>query len=103
MRSYRPRSMGGSSAPRPTRGARGFCPPIVARGFSRASSYNQLLYSPMFVSAIIAAGGRSVRFGGAHPKQLVAVGGRTLLERTVSLFLTHPRVDEVIVALPVEL
>ena len=57
----------------------------------------------MLVSAIIAAGGRSLRFGGAHPKQLVAVGGRTLLERTVALFLSHPRVDEVIVALPPEL
>jgi 2-C-methyl-D-erythritol 2,4-cyclodiphosphate synthase/2-C-methyl-D-erythritol 4-phosphate cytidylyltransferase len=57
----------------------------------------------MFVSAIIAAGGRSLRFGGASPKQLVAVGGRTLLDRTVSLFVGHPRVDEVIVALPPEL
>jgi 2-C-methyl-D-erythritol 4-phosphate cytidylyltransferase/2-C-methyl-D-erythritol 2,4-cyclodiphosphate synthase len=57
----------------------------------------------MFVSAIIAAGGRSARFGGAQPKQLVSVGGRTLLDRTVALFLGHPRVDEVIVALPSEL
>jgi len=57
----------------------------------------------MFVSAIIAAGGRSVRFGGHQPKQLVSVGGRTLLDRTVSLFLGHPRIDEVIVALPSEL
>jgi 2-C-methyl-D-erythritol 4-phosphate cytidylyltransferase / 2-C-methyl-D-erythritol 2,4-cyclodiphosphate synthase len=57
----------------------------------------------MFVSAIIAAGGRSLRFGGAQPKQLVTVGGFTLLDRAVSLFLGHPRVNEVIVALPSEL
>ena len=57
----------------------------------------------MFVSAIIAAGGRSLRFGSAQPKQLVTVGGRTILDRAVSLFVGHPRVDEVIVALPAEL
>jgi len=57
----------------------------------------------MFVSAIIAAGGRSLRFGGAQPKQLVTVGGRTILDRAVSLFVGHPRVDEVIVVLPSEL
>jgi 2-C-methyl-D-erythritol 4-phosphate cytidylyltransferase/2-C-methyl-D-erythritol 2,4-cyclodiphosphate synthase len=56
----------------------------------------------MFVSAIIAAGGRSVRFGGGL-KQLATVGGRPVLERSVSAFVLHDRVDEVIVAVPAEL
>ncbi len=37
------------------------------------------------------------------PKQLVTVGGRALLERSVAVFVTHPEIDEVIVALPAEL
>lgn len=54
----------------------------------------------MHVTAIIAAGGRGQRLGAAEPKQLLAVGGRPILERSVSAFLTHPSVDEVVVALP---
>jgi 2-C-methyl-D-erythritol 4-phosphate cytidylyltransferase / 2-C-methyl-D-erythritol 2,4-cyclodiphosphate synthase len=57
----------------------------------------------MHVTAIIAAGGRGARFGGAVPKQLLAVGGRSILERSVALFLAHPAIDEVVVALPAEL
>lgn len=57
----------------------------------------------MFVSAIIAAGGRGQRYGGPLPKQLLTVGGRTVLERSVSLFLHHPRISEVVVALPPEM
>jgi 2-C-methyl-D-erythritol 4-phosphate cytidylyltransferase/2-C-methyl-D-erythritol 2,4-cyclodiphosphate synthase len=57
----------------------------------------------MFVSAIIAAGGRGQRFGAAEPKQLLKVGGRPVLERSVSAFLAHPTVDEVVIALPQEL
>jgi 2-C-methyl-D-erythritol 4-phosphate cytidylyltransferase/2-C-methyl-D-erythritol 2,4-cyclodiphosphate synthase len=56
----------------------------------------------MFVTAIIAAGGRGIRFGGAVPKQLLAIDGRTLLERSVEAFLSHPAVDELVVALPSE-
>ena len=44
----------------------------------------------MFVSAIIAAGGRGQRFGGALPKQLLDVDGRPILERSVGAFLAHP-------------
>ena len=54
----------------------------------------------MHVTAIIAAGGRGQRFGGARPKQLLALDGRTLLERSVEAFLAHPSIDEVVVALP---
>src|SRR5712692_4737262 len=57
----------------------------------------------MHVTAIIAAGGRGVRFGGVVPKQLLAVGGRSILERSVALFLSHAAIDEVVVALPAEL
>ena len=54
----------------------------------------------MFVTAIIAAGGRGLRFGGGPPKQLLEVGGRAILERSVAAFLAHPAVNEVVVALP---
>ncbi len=54
----------------------------------------------MHVTAIIAAGGRGRRFGGAQPKVLLAVGGRPILERSVMALLTHPAVDALIVALP---
>jgi 2-C-methyl-D-erythritol 4-phosphate cytidylyltransferase/2-C-methyl-D-erythritol 2,4-cyclodiphosphate synthase len=57
----------------------------------------------MQVTAIIAAGGLGQRFGGAQLKQLLAVDGRPILERSVSAFLTHPAVHEVIVALPASL
>jgi len=57
----------------------------------------------MNVTAIIAAGGRGQRFGSTEPKQLLVVGGRTILERSVEAFLSHPAVSEVVVALPPEL
>jgi 2-C-methyl-D-erythritol 4-phosphate cytidylyltransferase/2-C-methyl-D-erythritol 2,4-cyclodiphosphate synthase len=57
----------------------------------------------MFVTAIIAAGGRGSRLGAVVPKQLLRVGGRAILERSVATFLSHPSIDEVIVALPHEL
>src|SRR5262245_11728914 len=57
----------------------------------------------MSVTAIIAAGGRGLRLGGDRPKQLLEVGGRTILERSVDAFLSHDAIAEVIVALPPEL
>lgn len=54
----------------------------------------------MHVTAIIAAGGRGQRLGSAQPKQLLSIGGRPILERSVAAFLAHPSVDAVIVALP---
>ena len=56
----------------------------------------------MYVVAIIAAGGQGRRFGAATPKQLVAVGGRTLLQRSVDAFARCDRVREIIVAAPPE-
>lgn len=57
----------------------------------------------MHVTAIIAAGGRGLRFGGAGPKQLLPIAGRAMLERSVDLFLFHPSVDDLVVALPADL
>ncbi|MBE3072392.1 MAG: 2-C-methyl-D-erythritol 4-phosphate cytidylyltransferase, partial [Acidobacteria bacterium] len=37
----------------------------------------------MHVAAIIAAGGRGQRLGADRPKQLLLVGGRTILQRSV--------------------
>jgi 2-C-methyl-D-erythritol 4-phosphate cytidylyltransferase / 2-C-methyl-D-erythritol 2,4-cyclodiphosphate synthase len=52
------------------------------------------------VTAIIAAGGIGRRVGAAVPKQLLKIGDRTLLERSVEAFRTHPAIADVIVALP---
>src|SRR5262252_6719970 len=57
----------------------------------------------MHVTAIIAAGGRGARLGGHAPKQLLDLNGRPMLQRSVDLFLAHPAVDEIVVALPPEL
>jgi 2-C-methyl-D-erythritol 4-phosphate cytidylyltransferase/2-C-methyl-D-erythritol 2,4-cyclodiphosphate synthase len=57
----------------------------------------------MRVTAIIAAGGRGRRFGSHVPKQLLAVGDQPILQRSVALFVDHPQIDDVIVALPQEL
>src|SRR5476651_1824358 len=54
----------------------------------------------MHVTVIIAAGGRGQRFGGERPKQLLTIGGRAILERSITAFLSHPDVSEVIVAVP---
>jgi 2-C-methyl-D-erythritol 4-phosphate cytidylyltransferase / 2-C-methyl-D-erythritol 2,4-cyclodiphosphate synthase len=54
----------------------------------------------MHVTAIIAAGGTGRRLGADVPKQLLAVGGVPILQRSVEAFLTHPEVSDVVVALP---
>ncbi len=38
--------------------------------------------------------------GGAVPKQFLALGGRTILDRTVSVFAGSPRIDGIVLALP---
>lgn len=57
----------------------------------------------MHVSAIIAAGGRGTRFGAAVPKQLLTLGGRTILQHSLDAYLSHPLVTDVVVALPADL
>ena len=62
----------------------------------------RLLYSPtrMSVSVIIAAGGQGTRLGAGVPKQWLAIGGRSLLERSIAAFDAHPRVTEIVIVVP---
>jgi 2-C-methyl-D-erythritol 4-phosphate cytidylyltransferase len=52
--------------------------------------------------AVVLAGGAGLRLGGAVPKQLQLLAGRTLLEHSVSAFNEAPGVDEIIVVLPAD-
>jgi len=56
----------------------------------------------MHVSAIIAAGGRGSRFGAGLPKQLLALGGRPVLQHSVEAFVRSDVIHDVVVALPPE-
>ena len=55
----------------------------------------------MQVSAIIAAAGAGRRLGGAKPKQLLDIGGGSMLSHSLRAFLDHPRVAEVVLVKPV--
>jgi 2-C-methyl-D-erythritol 4-phosphate cytidylyltransferase/2-C-methyl-D-erythritol 2,4-cyclodiphosphate synthase len=55
------------------------------------------------VTAIIAAGGRGARFGAGRPKQLLTLGGVSILQRSVDVLLAHPRIHDMVVALPAEI
>ena len=57
----------------------------------------------MSVSVILVAAGRGVRAGGTTPKQLLEMGGQTMLRRSVVACDAHPDVDELVVVLPAEL
>src|SRR5262245_56460679 len=57
----------------------------------------------MSVGVIIVAAGRGARMGAAVPKQLLDLGGRTILQRSVAAFDAHPRVSELVVVLPPDL
>lgn len=57
----------------------------------------------MFVSAILAAGGRGTRLGASMPKQLLTVGDRSILERSFDTLDAHDNIHEIIVALPADL
>jgi 2-C-methyl-D-erythritol 4-phosphate cytidylyltransferase/2-C-methyl-D-erythritol 2,4-cyclodiphosphate synthase len=54
------------------------------------------------VAAIIAAGGRGVRFGADRPKQFLEIGGRSILELSVAALAASDRIQEIVVALPEE-
>lgn len=56
----------------------------------------------MFVSAIIAAGGRGVRVGADRPKQFLEIGGRSILDLSVNALADSGCVHEIVVAVPVE-
>jgi len=53
----------------------------------------------MHVAAVIVAGGQGVRMGAGRPKQLLAIGGRSLLQRSVAVCDRHPAVGELVVVL----
>jgi 2-C-methyl-D-erythritol 4-phosphate cytidylyltransferase/2-C-methyl-D-erythritol 2,4-cyclodiphosphate synthase len=57
----------------------------------------------LHVSALIAAGGRGLRFGAAQPKQLLSLGERSILERSVDVFRNCGAIDDLVVAVPAEL
>jgi 2-C-methyl-D-erythritol 4-phosphate cytidylyltransferase / 2-C-methyl-D-erythritol 2,4-cyclodiphosphate synthase len=54
----------------------------------------------MHVTAIIAAAGSGRRVGSAKPKQVLDIGGGSMLQHSVKAFLTHPRISDVIVVMP---
>ncbi|NYE49695.1 2-C-methyl-D-erythritol 4-phosphate cytidylyltransferase [Spinactinospora alkalitolerans] len=49
------------------------------------------------MTAAVLAGGVGVRMGGARPKQLLPLAGRTIIEHSVAAFCAAPEVDDVIV------
>jgi len=57
----------------------------------------------MHVTAIIAAAGAGRRLGAAKPKQLLDIGGGSMLQHSVRAFLGHPRVADVVVVLSPDL
>jgi len=56
----------------------------------------------MSVGVIIVAAGRGARLGASVPKQLLDIGGRTILQRSVVPFDAHPLVSELVVVLPAD-
>jgi 2-C-methyl-D-erythritol 4-phosphate cytidylyltransferase/2-C-methyl-D-erythritol 2,4-cyclodiphosphate synthase len=50
-------------------------------------------------AALIVAAGQGRRAGAAIPKQYAAIGGQTVLTRTLGVFLGHPAVDLVLVVI----
>lgn len=54
---------------------------------------------PMSVAALIVAAGRGSRAGDGLPKQYRSLTGRPVLARTLQVFLSHPGIAQVIVAI----
>jgi 2-C-methyl-D-erythritol 4-phosphate cytidylyltransferase / 2-C-methyl-D-erythritol 2,4-cyclodiphosphate synthase len=54
----------------------------------------------MHVTAIIAAAGAGRRAGADEPKQLIDIGGGSMLARTFRAFQRHPRVTDIILVVP---
>lgn len=47
--------------------------------------------------AVILAGGVGSRMGLGYPKQFSKIAGKTALEHTISIFQSHPQIDEIII------
>lgn len=56
----------------------------------------------MRVGVVIPAGGAGKRFGGGTAKAFIELLGKPLLQHVVELFLTHPAVATIAVALPAD-
>ena len=56
----------------------------------------------MRVSAIIAAGGRGTRLGSDRPKQFLEIGGRSILDLSVSAVASSSVIGEIVVAVPAD-
>ena len=56
----------------------------------------------MKTAAIIVAAGRGTRAGGDVPKQWQEIAGKTVVEHTISLFESHPRIDEIVLVVALE-
>jgi 2-C-methyl-D-erythritol 4-phosphate cytidylyltransferase / 2-C-methyl-D-erythritol 2,4-cyclodiphosphate synthase len=54
----------------------------------------------MHVTAIIAAAGAGRRLGAAKPKQLIDIGGGSMLKHSVEAFARHPRISDIVIVLP---
>lgn len=54
----------------------------------------------MHVVALVAAGGQGSRLGAPTPKQFLTLGGRTILQRSVTALAACDRIATIIVALP---
>jgi len=50
--------------------------------------------------AIILSAGSGTRFGEKIPKQFLTVNGKMIIEHTIEIFQTHPKIDEIMVAPP---
>jgi 2-C-methyl-D-erythritol 4-phosphate cytidylyltransferase len=53
----------------------------------------------MRMVAVVLGGGTGQRLGAGQPKQLLSLGGRTLIEHCVAAFSAAPAVDEVLVVM----
>ncbi len=53
----------------------------------------------MNIDVVVPAAGIGRRMNSALPKQYLKIGGRTVLERTLDVFLSYPRVSKIIVCL----
>jgi 2-C-methyl-D-erythritol 4-phosphate cytidylyltransferase/2-C-methyl-D-erythritol 2,4-cyclodiphosphate synthase len=52
------------------------------------------------VGVIVVAAGQGLRVGGSVPKQLLDLGGASMLRRSLGTFDQHPQVSQIVVVLP---